>query len=107
MFDKDISIKGKHATFMRKLKDEKIFNRIIDVYLIAPLIGYSYDKKAFEDKSSHDSIKIFAEVILKEQDKLFDVFNLICLCEDSFNLSNDEKIKKFLEIEMMKKTKNL
>ena len=37
MFEGDYTIYGKHATYMKYLKEAKVFNRYIDVYVVVKL----------------------------------------------------------------------
>ena len=56
MFDKEYSFRGKHAEYVVKLtaeyddKHHKLFNTNYDVYAIAPIIGFLYQRKAELDK---------------------------------------------------------
>ena len=66
MFDKEYSFRGSHAEKVIKLtavfdnNKNKLFNRNLDVYLIAPIVGFLYNRKADLDRSG-ESTKIFPE----------------------------------------------
>ena len=52
MFDKEYVFYGKHADIVKKLTSpltsnikKKLFENNIDVYVVAPLIGYLYNEK--------------------------------------------------------------
>lgn len=105
MFDKQYYFKGKHATYVKFLsattqklnKDVKVagvFRAIIDIYLVAPLIGVNFNLKADEDTISNDNVRIFADAMINQQDNLINVFRLVMLSENSTNLSDDEKIDR-------------
>lgn len=105
MFERDYVIRGKHATYARFLsstterlnknaKVASVFNRIVDVYMVAPLIGAAYKKKADEDSSSSESVRIFADAIINQQENLDSVFRLVMLSDNMTNLTNDEKISR-------------
>lgn len=84
MFEKTYIFKGKHADYVKELVEEaQLFKRYIDVLIIAPIIGFLYGERKKED-SSNKNAKIFAEQIIKENDKLKFIFRLIML------LDNDE-----------------
>ena len=57
MFDKEYSFRGKHAEMVTKLTSEfdnqknKFFEHNYDVYMLAPIIGFLYQRKAALDKS--------------------------------------------------------
>lgn len=46
MFEGDYTIYGKHATYMKYLKETKVFNRYIDVYMAGAVLGALYEKRA-------------------------------------------------------------
>lgn len=103
MFDDDIKIRGVHATkakFLCKDRNKEretganVFQRIIDLYMLAPIIGLLYGEAVEEDKSSADTVNIMASVIIKEQSKLKYIYRIVMLCHDGDNLTNEEKIKR-------------
>jgi hypothetical protein len=95
VFNKEYIFKGKHASYVTKLVDNKaaaLFKRNIDVYLLAPIIGKYYNRTSIEDKEAVNTTKIFAEVIIKEQLKLEFIYRVIMLLHG--NESSEEKIKR-------------
>lgn len=105
MFDNNILIRGKHATYVKFLSEKTkllgdgnakngagIFRRFVDVLLVAPLFGVMKNLRADEDKSSDDKANILAEQIIKEKTNLVDVFNLVMLNDKSMDKTPDEKI---------------
>lgn len=105
MFDNNILIKGKHATYVKFLSEKTkqlgegtmkngagVFKRFVDVLLIAPLFGVMKNMRSEEDKTSDDKANILAEQIIKEKQNLIDVFNLVMLCDKSQNKTPDEKV---------------
>lgn len=80
MFDKQYVFYGKHAKMVKKLTaklsdevNKGFFATNYDVYRLAPIIGWVYNRKADVDKSIDDETKIFAEKMRDEKDDL--VFN--------------------------------
>ena len=70
-FRREKTLYGKHAIYMKELKDKEIFSRYIDVYKAAAPIGFLYSKKEMEDKSKNslgklEEAKIFTEQVIKE-----------------------------------------
>lgn len=91
MFDKEYVFRGKHARMVKKLvaklSDDvggSFFATNLDVYRLAPIVGYIYNRKAEVDKSD-DSTKIFSEKIRDSKDEL--IFNYRVL----MMLLNNEK----------------
>ena len=82
-FDKEYSFKGKHAKYVTELVNA-IFKRNVDVLILAPVLGLIYNRTSVEDNSpefSNLNTKIFAEQMIKENDKL--VFNYrLCMLLD-------------------------
>lgn len=105
MFDKDMQIRGKHATYWKALtqlpgnavetsKNFKIFENYIYVYMVAPIIGMINGRKGQIDVSddSKDTAGMLAEIQIKNQSKLKYIYRLIVLSDDSLGLSEEEKI---------------
>lgn len=90
--------KGKHAMYIKELTDNRIgmFNRNIDVVIIAPIIGVLFNRKSDEDKSKEKNdfgTKIVnEEQINKEIQKLEFGFRLVTLCNSKQEL--EDKVKK-------------
>lgn len=101
LFQKEYSFRGVHAKNVVKLTSQfdsngsaKLFNRNIDVYIIAPLIGFLYGRKSDQDKTDGDSTKIFPEQLLKEQIFLKYNYQLIMLLDKKYEPSFDERVNK-------------
>ena len=105
MFDNNILIKGKHATYVKFLSEKTkllgegtskngagVFKRFVDTLLIAPIFGVMKNMRADEDKSSDDRANILAEQIIKEKSNLEFVFKLVMLNDNSKGYNADEKI---------------
>ena len=45
MFEGDYTIYGKHATYIKYLKEAKVFSRYIDVYMAGAVLGALYEKR--------------------------------------------------------------
>ena len=107
MFDKDMQIRGKYATYWKALSqlpgnavetsnNFKIFENYIYVYMVAPIIGLLNGRKAQYDPAddSKDTAGMLAEVQIKNSTKLKYIYRLILLMDDSEGLNNDEKINR-------------
>lgn len=87
MFDKAITLKGKHGEYARRLSkgiqnlenDKSIFRTNISLYKTAVVVGVLFNIKAEEDKSSEFDSKIMPETVIKYQDDLKHLFRLVML----------------------------
>jgi hypothetical protein len=97
MFEKDYLIKGKHATMAKFLKGEKdaksadVFERIIDVYILAPIIGLQKNLFVPQD-ASKDEVRIFADAMIREKQILKFIYRLVCLCDERRKITADQKV---------------
>jgi hypothetical protein len=115
MFNSDYRLVGKHATYVKFLNaytrnlDKNadvagIFAIAVDVYMVAPLIGAAYNRRAQVDNAGDESLNILASQIVARQAQFDNVYRLIMLSEKSVNLSPDERIDRaFKEDEMPEK----
>lgn len=97
MFEKDITLQGKHATYADFLyngnkKSAAVFDTLYDVYITAAIIGVSKGLMVKEDRESKESKRIFADKVIKEQTNLTFAYRLVMMIDKTKNLSNDEKI---------------
>ena len=80
MFDRDYNFKGRHANIVTQLTTEidsvtkfKLFERNIDVLIIAPIVGYLYGRKSERDESGQvtvDNVKKINYVVQKMDIKI-------------------------------------
>ncbi|MED1872045.1 hypothetical protein [Brevibacillus borstelensis] len=101
LFQKEYSFRGSHADKVNKLTSQfdnsasaKFFSRNIDVYILAPLIGFLYGRKADQDKSGSETTKIFPEQLIREQTILKYNYQLIMLLDKKHEPSFDERLNK-------------
>lgn len=101
LFEKEYSFRGSHAEKVIKLtaqfdnnSSSRLFNRNIDVYIIAPLIGFLYGRKSEQDKSSNDTTKIFPGQLFGEQTVLKYNYQLIILLDKRNESSFEERLNK-------------
>jgi len=97
MFDKNYSFQGTHAKYVNKLTakfDDKnqLFNRNIDVYIMAPVVGFLYQRKA--DINLGETTTIFTEQLIKEKDNLLFNYRLIMLLDKDNVPDIEERIHK-------------
>lgn len=85
-FKREFQFTGKHARMAGELwimNDSKnsYFRRLIDLYILAPIIGFRLNRKAEADNSDADVKSVFPEQILKERDKLEFIMQMILMLE--------------------------
>lgn len=94
MFDKEYSFTGKHAEYVKDLKEKaQLFDRNLDVYILAPIIGFLYGRIGTKD-SGETTTKIFGDQLRGEQLKLKFNYRLLMILDDSDDLSEEEKIDR-------------
>lgn len=95
MFENDITISGKHATYVKFLVNEaKVFNRYIDVYMNGAILGFLYGRKSTKDSGSTDRARIYADALANERMKCDFIYRLIMLLDESNQLSVEERVDK-------------
>lgn len=104
MFDNDIKITGKHASYIKFLAQKTtalnkdalsagIFKRYIDVYMAGAIIGAVKNRKVEADNSVDDSANILAAAVIGEQAKLKFLYRIVMLTDDTM-LTPDVRIDK-------------
>ena len=106
MFDKEVRITGKHAHYMVLLANNfgdtnaKLFNRNIDVYVQAPIVGFLYTRKATKDVETKDpNGKVYDAHILKDQmlnakDNLTFNMQLILLLDVNYEKNEEKRVDR-------------
>lgn len=121
MFDKEYRFKGRHALRMGKLTarfDEEskssIFDRNIDVFINAPLVGFLFNRKAELDNTRNpqsgeiESQHVMGDRILGSRDELLFSYRLIMLLDKNNEGSLNKRIEKaFKNIEPTKEDEEL
>jgi hypothetical protein len=100
VFDKQYEFMGKHAEMVLALRSdssggttESHFRRFMDVYLIAPLVGFLYGRKAELDaESKAEPRSIFAETIISEKERLALNYHLIMLLDGRKEMDINERV---------------
>lgn len=100
MFDKDYSFHGRHAERVKSLCDKfdeegnVLFKRNLDVYLLAPIVGFMYNKKADRDKSSTETRNILVSQLNTEMDNLQFQYRLIMLMDKKHEPEQNKRVDK-------------
>jgi len=101
MFDNEYSFRGIHAIKVNKLTSRfdtestfKLFNRNIDIYIIAPVIGFLYGRQADMDKSNNETAKIMGDRVIKSAEELKYNYRLIMILDSKYEYNLQERIDK-------------
>lgn len=105
MFDRDYNFKGKHAQIVTQLTTEidsetkfKIFERNVDVLIIAPIVGFLYGRMAKRDDSgeiTNDNVKkINWDQMNRESYNLDYNYELVMLLHDKNKLDIETRLDR-------------
>lgn len=107
MFDKQYRFRGRHAlrvdaltSVFDNVSKAKIFERNVDVYTNAPLVGFLYGRKSdLDDTKNPETNQIYNQnvmgdrVIYSQEELLFN-FRLIMLLDEEYEPNEDKRIDK-------------
>ncbi len=99
MFDKEYSFRGRHAERVNKLTAKfgdttSLFERNFDVYIMAPIVGFLYGRRADLDKTNNETTKIFTDILMREKPNLMFNYRLIMLLDKNNEPDLDKRIDK-------------
>ena len=98
LFSGEYSFRGSHAGKVIRLtaafdkKNNRLFSRNLDVYLLAPIVGFLYSRTAELDKG--DETKIFPEQISREQTSLWFSYRLIMLLDKKHEPDFEKRVNR-------------
>lgn len=98
-FRTEKTLYGRHANYVKLLREKKIFNRYVDVYKLAPVIGFLYGEKCDLDKSKSENgslsdASIFTDQMIKESKDIKVNFRLIMLLDKKYEPDEDKRFDK-------------
>ena len=99
MFDHDYSFRGKHATYVKMLTFDlgdnrfRLFEKNIDVYALAAVVGFTYNIRAKRDLGS-DKTNILSEAFSNNKRQLINNYRMIMLLHDKENVDVNERIAR-------------
>lgn len=95
MFENDCTLVGKHATYVKFLKDEaKVFNRYIDVYMNGAIMGFLYGRKAIRDNTSTDRARVYADAFANEKARCEFIFRLIMVLDETPGYTTEDRVNR-------------
>ena len=97
-FKKEFEFRGKHARMVGELwkandYEHTYFKRLIDVYILAAVVGFRLDRKADEDYAPFEPRSIFPEQLIREKDKLDFLMQMILMLEFAEKMPQEEAVK--------------
>lgn len=97
-FKKEFEFRGKHARMVSELwvaNDYKntYFKRLVDLYIIAAVVGIRVDRKEEEDYSPVEPKSIFPDQMMKAKEDLDFIMQMMLMLEDGEKLSKEERVK--------------
>jgi len=99
MFDKEYSFRGSHAEKVIKLtavfdgNRNKLFSRNLDIYMMAPIIGFLYNRRTEMDRGA-ETTKIFPEQLSNERNNMLFTYRLIMLLDKEYEPDFNERVNK-------------
>ena len=107
MFDKQYRFRGRHAVRVDKLtgvfdsdSKAKLFDRNVDVYANAPLVGFLYGRRAEIDNEKNPETNqvynqyVMGDRVIYSQEELTFNFRLIMLLDKDYEPDEDKRIDK-------------
>lgn len=98
-FKKEFEFRGKHARMADEMcflndYEHTYFKRVVDLYVVAAVIGFRIDRKADVDYSPYESKSIFPEQMLKVKHNLDFIMQIIIMLEHAGKMPKEECVKK-------------
>lgn len=95
MFEHDVIITGTHSKYIKMLKDEtNLFARNLDVYMLAPILGFQNRRRAKKNNEDNARTTIQAQQFSAVKDDCELVYRLIMLLDDTKELSKEERLNR-------------
>lgn len=98
-FKKEFQFYGKHARMAGELwvsndYEHTYFKRLIDLYIVAAVVGFRVDRKAETDYSPVDPKSIFAEQMLHAKEDLDFIMQMMIMLDNKGSMTEEEAVKK-------------
>ena len=98
-FKKEFEFHGKHARMAGELwvkgdYEHTCFRRLIDLYMVAAVVGFRVDRKAKEDFSPFGTKSILAEQIINAKEELDFIMQMMIMLDAKESMPAEEAVKK-------------
>jgi phosphoglycolate phosphatase-like HAD superfamily hydrolase len=100
MFKQDYSFRGTHAEKVKALvtykfdKEHTLFSRNMDVYMLAPIVGFLYNRKADLDRTNTNTTNILAAIMIQYSQELLFNYRLIMLLDSEYEPNVENRMNK-------------
>jgi len=100
LFTHDYSFKGSHAEKVKTLatykfdKEHTLFAKYIDIYMLAPIVGFLYGRKAESDRLNQSNANILADAMIRCQKELLFIYRLVMLLDKEYEPDPEKRINK-------------
>jgi len=109
MFERDVTLVGKHATYVKFLAKEKhpkdepelpssskaeLFERYIDVYMTGAVFGLLYNRTATRDNTSKDRARVYADAFASCREECVFLYRLVMLLDENSNITAETRIDR-------------
>ena len=99
-FKKEFEFHGKHARMAGELwvkgdYEHTYFRRLIDLYMVAAVVGFRVDRKAKEDFSPFGTKSILAEQVINAKEELDFIMMMGNILDNAIKFSEAGKISCF------------
>jgi hypothetical protein len=104
MFDKDYAFHGTHAEKVISLTakigntGKSLFDRNLDVYLIAPIVGFLYTRTAERNTENGKTTNVLLDALSREKNKLELNYRIIMLLDKVYEPSIEKRIDKVFRV---------
>ena len=98
-FKKEFEFHGKHARMAGELwvkgdYEHTCFRRLIDLYMVAAVVGFRVDRKAKEDFSPFGTKSILAEQVINAKEELDFIMQMMIMLDAKESMPAEEAVKK-------------
>jgi len=100
MFDSEFRFQGIHAEKAIKLSEpyndngDRILPRTVDLLMLAPIVGFLYQRRPAVDKQNDKERKIFVGQLVNNKPDIMYVFSTIMLLDDEYEPDVQKRVEK-------------
>ena len=96
--DGQYRFRGSHASRAEDLVNAKFFGRIVDVLMVAPLVGFEYKRRAEENRADNAEKSVFPEQLQKANYYLELNYKTIMLLDEDYEPDENVRADKAFRV---------